>query len=170
MHRGTRDNFVRIGAPIVTMLALIAVSTSAPAQTGDPTRNQRKNLRQRYNGSRETGNLADAARKLRSERPEERLKATRILIASNDPKSVEYLLAAASDSDIRVRVKAIDELGNRRATDATPLFIQQLFLRETDAVVQQRVLAALGKIRDPRSTEPICDFLSRDLDQSTRRN
>jgi HEAT repeat protein len=69
---------------------------------------------------------------------------------------------------MRVRIKAIDELGNRRATDATPLFVQQLFLRETDPAMRQRVLVALGKIGDPRSTRPICDFLSRELDTSTR--
>ena len=65
-------------------------------------------------------------------------------------------------------IKAIDELGNRMAKEATPMLVQQLFLRETEAFVQQRVLAALGKIADPRSTKPICEFLERDLDPSTR--
>ncbi len=69
---------------------------------------------------------------MRSEDPEERLQAARALGASEDAKAVQYLLGAVSDSDLRVRLKAIDELGNRMATEATPLLVQQLFLRETE--------------------------------------
>lgn len=148
-------------------IVVLAVACTAAAQPAED-RNPRERLRQRYSPSRDSGSLNDAVKKLRSERPEDRLEAARMLATSDDPKSVEYLLSAATDSDMRVRVKAIDELGNRRATDATPLFVQQLFLRETDPIIQQRVLAALGKIADPRSTQPICDFLSRDLDPGTR--
>jgi HEAT repeat protein len=115
-----------------------------------------------------TGDLGDTFKKLNSDEAEDRFEAARELARADDPKVVPYLLNAVTDSDMRVRIKAIDELGNRLATDATPLLVQQLFLRETDPVVQQRVLAALGKIADPRSTKPICEFLERDLDPSTR--
>lgn len=148
-------------------IVLVALTGTAAAQQA-PEQDPRGRLRQRYAPRGNGADLNDVARKLRSDSPEDRLEATRMLATSDDPKSVEYLLSAATDADIRVRIKAIDELGNRRATDATPLFVQQLFLRETEPVVQQRVLAALGKIADPRSTQPICDFLSRDLDMTTR--
>ena len=55
-----------------------------------------------------------------------------------------------------------------RATDATPVLIQQLFLRGTDQEVKQRILAALGKIGDVRAAKPIEEFLGRDLDHATR--
>jgi HEAT repeat protein len=129
----------------------------------------RERLKQRYSGAREgSGDNADAIRMLRSDKPEERLQAVLTLAGSDDPNAVTHLLSAAADSDLRVRVKAINELGNRRASEATPVLVQQLFLRETTPVVHQRVLAALGKIGDTVATQPICEFLSRDLDPSTR--
>jgi HEAT repeat protein len=152
---------------LLTALTLATLATPLAAQTtGD--QGARERLRQRYNPRRGSGDFGEALRKLRSERADERLDGARMLAASDDAKAVEYLLTAATDADMRVRIKAIDELGNRRATEATPLFIQQLFLRETDPVVRQRVLVALGKIGDPRSTQPICDFLSQELDGPTR--
>ncbi len=161
--RGGSLGLTAASALVAVLATRAAALAQAPGETG------RDRLRDRYQSSRDgSGNLGDAARKLRSENLTDRLEAMRMLAASDDPKAIEYLLAAASDADIRVRIKAIDELGNRRASDATPLFVQQLFLRETEPAVQQRVLAALGKIGDPRSTRPICDFLSRDLDPSLR--
>ena len=164
MHRRTRRS------SLLLTLAFLLLAAPAWAQTGGYDQQQnRERLRQRYGPNKGgSGDLGEALRKLRSDNPDERLEGARMLTASDDPKSVEHLLTAATDTDMRVRIKAIDELGNRRATDATPLFIQQLFLRETDRAMRQRVLVALGKIGDPRSTQPICDFLSRELDASTR--
>src|SRR5262249_45284050 len=62
----------------------------------------------------------------------------------------------------------IDALGNLRATDATPVLVQQLFLRTTDASVKKRILASLGKIGDPRAAASIDEFLQRDLDPGIR--
>jgi len=59
-------------------------------------------------------------------------------------------------------------LGEMRATDATPVLIQYLFLRTTEAQMKQRILAALGKIGDMRAARPIIEFLQRDLDAATR--
>jgi HEAT repeat protein len=122
------------------MLALLLATAGAGAQTGSPDAQQssRERLQQRYRPSKGTGDLGEALRKLRSDRPDERLDGARMLAASDDPKSLEHLLTVATDTDMRVRIKAIDELGTRRA------------------------------IGDPRSTRPICDFLSRELDPSTR--
>jgi HEAT repeat protein len=148
--------------PAVTPVTALAQSDPRPTSARD-------RLRQRYDRSRQGGDdIAEEIRKIRSDDPAVRLEAVRTLGASDDPKAVEQLMGAASDSDMRVKIKAIDELGNRMAKEATPMLVQQLFLRETEAFVQQRVLAALGKIADPRSTRPICEFLERDLDSSTR--
>jgi HEAT repeat protein len=43
-----------------------------------------------------------------------------------------------------------------------------LFLRSTEPYVEQRILASLGKIGDPRATQPILEFLQQDLNQETR--
>ena len=165
-----RSRHTKLGSlSLLALLAVTVTTATAVAQSDDRGETPRERLRQRYGRNREgTSDISEDLRRIRSGDPEERLEATRALGASEDPKAVQYLLGAASDSDLRVRLKAIDELGNRMATEATPLLVQQLFLRETEPIVKQRVLAALGKIRDPRSTQPICEFLARDLDPSTR--
>jgi HEAT repeat protein len=55
-----------------------------------------------------------------------------------------------------------------KATVATPVLVQHLFLVTTEAQMKQRILAALGKIGDPAATRPIAEFLQRDLDPATR--
>ena len=130
----------------------------------------RGHLRDRYRKPENSQKLSDSARKLKSEDVEERLDAIRTLGQLDDPKATEYLVAAASDPDMRVRIKAIDTLGRIHAKEATPLLIQQLFMRDTDLGTKQRILASLGKIGDTRATGPIMDFLSRDVDPAVRGN
>jgi HEAT repeat protein len=125
-------------------------------------------VRQRYDRQTKGGNLDEFARQLNSDDPTERLKGLKSLSEASDPKAIEYLVQALGDSDMRIKAKAIDSCGNMRATDATPVLIQQLFLRGTDEEVKQRILAALGKIGDARAAKPIQEFLSRDLDHATR--
>jgi HEAT repeat protein len=72
------------------------------------------------------------------------------------------------DPDVRIQAKAVDELGVMRATEASPVLIQHLFLRSTDAQMKVRILAALGKIGDVRAARPIMEYLQRDLDPATR--
>src|SRR4029077_17694567 len=85
-------------------------------------------------------------------------------------KATEYLVGAANDPDMRIRIKAIDTLGQMKAKEATPLLIQQLFMRDTDLGTKRRILACLGKIGDSRATGPIMDFLARDIDPAARGN
>jgi HEAT repeat protein len=91
-------------------------------------------------------------KKLASDDPASGWRASADLVESNDPKAIEYLIGAASDPDERVRVKAIDTLGQLKAKDAVPLFVQKLFLRDTDQATKARILAPLGKIGDDRAT------------------
>ena len=92
----------------------------------------------------------------------------RSLSESTDPAAVPYLVQALGDGDMRVKAKAIDACGTARAADATPVLVQMLFLRGTSPEVEQRILAALGKIGDQRAAAPIVEFLGRDLDHATR--
>lgn len=153
------------------LLALSIASARAWGQTGlDQDGGARPSLRDRYRAPQQTQKLDDNVRKLHSEDPDTRLEAIRGLGEVNDPKAIEYLVAAASDPDMRIRVKAIDTLGQIKAKDATPLLVQQLFMRDIDLGTKQRILASLGKIGDSRATEPILDFLARDIDPAVRGN
>jgi HEAT repeat protein len=123
--------------------------------------------RDRINKQKKGANITEWVRRLSNDRPETRLEAVKSLGDSKDPKAIEHLLGATADVDIRVKIKAIEYLGDLRATDATPILVQQLFLREVNLGVKQKVLIALGKIGDPRGAEPIMEFLKRDLDEPT---
>jgi len=112
--------------------------------------------------------IDDYVHKLASSDADERLQAVRNLGDSKDGKAVDYLVQAVGDSDVRVKAKAIDELAQMRATEATPVLIQYLFLRDTDPQMKGLILAALGKIGDERAARPIGEFLQRDLDAQTR--
>ena len=80
-------------------------------------------------------------------------------------KALGYLLQAANDPEGSVRLKAIDVLGNMKATEAVSSLVQQLFMRDTDKPTKQHVLVALGKIGDPKATRAILDYLARPGDE-----
>jgi len=125
-------------------------------------------VRSRYERQTKGGDIDDFVRKLDDDDPERRLEAVRSLGASNDSKAVEYLIQALGDPDMRIKAKSIDALGDMRANDATPVLIQQLFLRQEEESVKRRILASLGKIGDPSASQPIIEFLQCDLDRDTR--
>lgn len=124
--------------------------------------------RDRVDRKKKGANITEWVRRLNNDRPETRLEAVKSLGNSNDPEVIEHLVNATADIDIRVKIKAIEYLGNLRATDATPVLAQQLFLRNTHMGVKKKVLIALGKIGDPRGAEPIIEFLRRDLDENAK--
>jgi hypothetical protein len=121
--------------------------------------------RDRVDQKKKGANINEWARRLNNDRPETRLEAVKSLGNSKDPLAIEHLVNATADIDIRVKIKAIEFLGSLRATDATPILAQQLFLRSTHMGVKKKVLIALGKIGDPRGAEPIIEFLRRDLEE-----
>jgi hypothetical protein len=125
-------------------------------------------VRQRYQKQASSGaNIDEQVRKLRSDDPIERMEGVDKLHETNDSKAFEFLIQAIGDKDVRVKVKAIEALADMRATVATPVLVQHLFLVSTEPQMKQRILAALGKIGDPAATRPIEEFLQRDLDPST---
>ena len=150
--------------PTALALAALLLFGAAPAAAQISA----DQVRQRYDRQTKGGSIDEFARQMNSEDPSERLKGVKSMSESSEPKAVEFLVQAIGDPDMRVKAKAIDSCGDMRATDATPVLIQQLFLRGTDPEVKQRLLAALGKIGDPRAAKPIQEFLSRDLNHDTR--
>ncbi len=132
------------------------------------TRNSRMRLRQDKQQKGKGPELEEIIRRLGNDRPETRMDAVKSLGEMKNPKTIDFLLNATADADIRVKVKAIEYLGNMRATDATPALAQQLFLRDVHAGVKKKVLVALGKIGDPRGATPIMEFLRRKLDEPTK--
>ena len=147
---------------LAAALVLIAAAAPALAQISADQ------VRQRYDKQTKGAGVEEWARQMNSDDPLERLEGVRSLAQSTDPAAVPYLVQALGDSDMRVKAKAIDACGTARAADATPVLIQMLFLRGTSPEVEQRILAALGKIGDQRSSASIVEFLGRDADHATR--
>ena len=156
----------RKGRSFLTLALALLPAVSLAQSPFDPAESPRTKLRDRASRGQSTGpKVEDQVKKLASDDPAERIEGVRGLSESNDPKAVEYLIGAANDTDDRVRVKAIDTLGHLKAKEAVPLFVQKLFLRDTDQATKARILAALGKIGDQRATSPLLDLLSRDADR-----
>jgi HEAT repeat protein len=100
--------------------------------------------------------------------PRVRVEALRKLRDVTDPQANFLLIRALSDPDTRVRVKAIDILGSRGVKEAVPTMCQYLFLRSTEPVVKLHIAAALGRIGDPRATQPLIEYLSEATDERSR--
>lgn len=118
----------------------------------------------RYQRATTGADINDWKKRLKDPDARVRLDAVKALGESGNPDAIEYLIEATADTDIRVRTKGIDYLGAMRATDATPLLVQMLFLGEVEPEIKHRVLVALGKIGDTRAAQPIAEFLGRDLE------
>ena len=127
------------------------------------TRESRVRLRQEKQKRGSGPELEEIIRRLGNDRPETRMSAVKSLGEMKNPKTIDYLLNATADADIRVKVKAIEYLGNMRATDATPALAQQLFLRDVHAGVKKKVLIALGKIGDRGAPCPLWSFFDATL-------
>ena len=173
MRSGKWDSvFIAVVVSCISMSPVFSPSlshaqfTSQGEQVGSQLSGDR--VRDRVNRQKKGGSITEWVRRLQNDRPETRLEAVKSLGDSKDPKAIEHIMSATADGDIRVKVKAIEYLGTLRATDATPVLIQQLFLRDTGAGVKQKILVALGKIGDPRGAEPIMEFLKRQLDMQTK--
>ena len=110
----------------------------------------------------------DAKKGMSDADPRVRAEALDKLRHVNDPKAQEILIQGLTDPDIRVKIRAIDILGAQQATLAVPLMTQQLFLRETQAVVKLHIVAALGRIGDSRGTLPVVGYLKQAPDDSAR--
>jgi HEAT repeat protein len=112
--------------------------------------------------------VENATKQLASDAPDTRLAGVKALANANNSQAVAALIKAVGDPDIRVQAKAIQELGDARAREATLVLTQQLLLHSSDAKMQQLLVASLGKIGDPTSAPALMEFLRRHLDATTR--
>lgn len=142
--------------------AALLLAAQATAQMGN------NSARQRYENQPKSDKIDEYVKDLDSGVADDRLAAVKSLGVSKDPKAIEYLIQAVGDPDERVQVKAIEMLGELRATDATHVLVQHLFIKTARPELKRRILAALGKIGDATAARPIVEFLQRDLDKSTR--
>jgi hypothetical protein len=112
--------------------------------------------------------MQDAKKGMADADPRVRAEALDKLRGVNDPKAQEMLIEGLTDPDIRVKIRAIDLLGAQQSTASVPLMTQQLFLRETQAVVKLHIVAALGRIGDSRGTLPVVGYLKQASDDQSR--
>ena len=161
---------------LVAALSAVAHAQLNPLDSGTSGTNSRgTGLRDRFNSAtsrpQAKAKLDEALRNFNSDDEATRLDGVGQLgNVEDEPKAIGYLLQAANDPDSAIRLKAVDVLGQVRTKDAVGPLVQQLFMRDTDAVTKQHILVALGKIGDPKATKPILDFLARDGDRSIRGN
>ena len=168
----------RVAALLLLLLPGIALAqygSGGPGGGITPEDQNRNQLRDRLSspvGKAQTKvKLDEALRNFNAEDLPTRLEGVEQLGHSDDEaKAVGYLLQAANDPEMAIRLKAIDVLGTMRAKDAVGSLVQQLFMRGTEMTTKQHILVALGKIGDSKATKPILDFLARDGDRGLRGN
>jgi HEAT repeat protein len=155
----------------VLFLAALAPGASAqPSPSADPrARYQREQRTQ--DRPRTQQQFDESLRKFEAEDLPTRLEgiaAMGQIDKKDEPRALAYLLSAANDPNPSIRAKAIDTLGTMRATEATTPLVQRLFMRDTDDFTRRRILAALGRIGDPRAVEPLLDYAGGNATVGTR--
>jgi len=159
------------GAPRWVFFALVAsvglAAAAARAEVSDSPRDGNQQT-DRYERSRMGTKPEEWARRLDDPRPDVRLDAIKLLGESQDPAAHDYLMQAVENSDPRVAVAAVDALGKIGAKDASGFLSEQLFLAERSAGLRQRILIALGRIKDPSAGQRILDFAAGETDKELR--
>jgi HEAT repeat protein len=113
--------------------------------------------------------IKEAKRKITDADPRVRVEGLeKLRYVSDSAEANELLFRGLNDSDVRVRIKAIDVLGARGTNDAVPPMSQDLFLRETPAIEKLHLVAALGRVGDGRGTLPIVEYLDETDETSSR--
>ena len=146
----------RIAAAVSLLLLANAAGTLAQV---NPYR-----IQQRYNDAKKGKSIDEWTKRLNNSDPAQRLEAVKSLGESGQPEAIEYLIQATGDPAEAVKIKAIDYLGKLRATDATQVLIQKLFMRDVEPPLKQRILVALGRMGDTKAGQPISEFLKQDND------
>ena len=152
---------------LLTPVLALAVA-SVPALTVPALAQRMPKPVERYNRVTKGANVTEWHRRLSDADPKVRLEAVESLTQAGGDEVVKPLLDAVADPDRRVRLKAIDGLGRVGLPEATPSLVQRLFLSEVEPELKQRVLAALGRIADPRAAGPVADFVMQAADTTLR--
>jgi HEAT repeat protein len=112
--------------------------------------------------------VKDAKKAMEDADPEVRVKGLKSLRNLQNPDVNGILLRGLVDPDIRVKIKAVDILGEREVSDAVPQMSQMLFLRSTEDAVKLHLVSALGRIGDARGTLPVMQYLEEQGDERSR--
>jgi HEAT repeat protein len=165
-------------AVIVAVIAAIALASPAFAQMGlgRSLQNSQSPLSlqslessgNRKQGEKDEDVIKDAKREIADADPRVRVQGLEKLRYVQSTDANDLLFRGLVDSDVRVRIKAIDVLGARGVNDAVPAMAQELFLRETPAVEKLHLVAALGRIGDQRGTMPVIEYLKETDDSDSR--
>lgn len=151
------------GRAAVSALLVAIVATPVLAQTQlNPYAAQK-----RYGEAQKGRSIDEWTSRLEDPDPAVRLEAVKSLASSDKPEAIEYIIQATGDPDEGVMIKAIDSLGKLRATAATNILVQKLFMKDITTQVKQRILVALGRMGDVKAAQPIGEFLRRDTDPET---
>ena len=169
MRNKPRATFWGVGARPLWLSLCTVLLTAGPASAQINSNQMHHNYEKGSKGGGGGGaNIDDAVKLLNSSDANKRLAAVKSLGTSKDEKAIPYLIASVGDTDVRVQAKAVQMLGDIRATDATPVLVQYLFLRAVRPEMKRLILASLGKIGDSRAVKPLTEYLERDLDPATR--
>jgi HEAT repeat protein len=141
-------------------LALLA-AVVVHAQLLDPQKGEKEG---RYQRTTVGATPEDWARHLDDARADVRLEAVKLLAESNDPKVDEYLMQGVDNSDPRVAAAAIDALGKLQAQDAASFLAEHLAMASMSAPLRQRILVALGRIKDPKPGRDVLSFVQAETD------
>jgi HEAT repeat protein len=112
--------------------------------------------------------VKDVKKALDDADPKVRVDGLKKLRDLQSPEVNPLLLRGLVDADIRVKIKAIDILGQREASEAVPQMSQMLFLRSTEPAVKMHLVAALGRIADARGSLPVMQYLEEQGDERAR--
>ena len=149
------------------VLGIALIAATASAEISDDPRDQNQQV-DRYERSRLGAKPEEWARRLNDANPEVRLDAVKLLSEAQDPAVHEYLMQAVENSDARVAAAAVDALGKIGAKDASGFLSERLFMSATNPGLRQRILVALGRIKDPGAAERVLDFASGGSDAELR--
>ncbi|HUN60036.1 MAG TPA: HEAT repeat domain-containing protein [Candidatus Binataceae bacterium] len=165
-------------AAIAAVIAALALASPALAQMGEgrgmAAANSPLSLQSlessgnRKQGEKDEDVIKDAKRDIDDADPRVRVQGLEKLRYVQSTDANDLLFRGLVDSDVRVRIKAIDVLGARSVNDAVPAMSQELFLRETPAVEKLHLVAALGRIGDQRGTMPVIEYLKETQDSDSR--
>ncbi len=166
-----------LGAALTVGLVIVPVAARAQYGAGPAAMEQQNMISNLMNGP--TGQqkssakspdqlITEAKKGMADVDPRVRAESLDKLRDVSDPKARALLMQGLADQDIRVRIRAIDILGAQQNSAAVPQMTQELFLRDTPAVVKLHIVAALGRIGDSRGTLPIISFL-KEADKANER-
>jgi len=158
----------KLSMPRLPIIALLAAFSATAIPTPAIAQVDTHAAVQRYNRIAKGKNVDEWHKRIFDDDVETRIDAVDSLGDAATQESVQPLLDATSDPDPRVRAKAIHYLGMIGDRQATPMLSQYLFLNDIDKQSKERILVALGRIRDPKAVGSLSLFAQKTDDDKLR--